>query len=50
MLFCKYTFECISDSIVLLKKYDIYLTEMKKKNSSNFFRIIVNKTLLYLKT
>ena len=43
MLFCKYTFECISNS------YYIYLTDIKKENSSNFFLIIVNENLLYLK-
>ena len=49
MLFCKYTFECISDYCILLKKLNIYLTEIKKGNSSNFFLIIVNENLLYLK-
>ena len=50
MLFCKYTFECISNSIVFyLKKY-IYLTEVKKENSRNFFLIIFNENILYLKT
>ena len=33
MLFCKYTFECISDYCILLKKLNIYLTEIKKGNS-----------------
>ena len=49
MLFCKYTFECISNSIVFYLKSNIYLTEIKKENSSNFFLIIVNENLLYLK-
>ena len=49
MFFCKYTFECISNSIVFYLKNNIYLTEIKKGNSSNFFLIIVNENLLYLK-
>ena len=49
MFFCKYTFECISNSIVFYLKNNIYLTEIKKENSSNFFLIIVNENLLYLK-
>ena len=49
ILFCKYTFECISNSIVFYLKSNIYLTEIKKENSSNFFLIIVNENLLYLK-
>ena len=49
MLFCKYTFECISNSIVFYLKNNIYLTEIKKGNYSNFFLIIVNENLLYLK-
>ena len=49
MLFCKYTFECISNSIVFYLKNNIYLTEIKKGNSSNFFFVIVNENLLYLK-
>ena len=46
--FCKYTFDCISNSIVFYLKHNIYLTEIKKENSSNFFLIIVNENLLYL--
>ena len=47
MLFCKYIFEYISNSIVFYS--NIYLTEIKKENSSNFFLIIVNENLPYLK-
>ena len=47
MLFCKYIFEYISNSIVFYS--NIYLTEIKKENSSNFFLIIVNENLTYLK-
>ena len=50
MFFWKYIFECISNSTVFyLKKHNMYLTEIKKENSSNFFLIIVNENLLYLK-
>ena len=45
MLFCKYAFECISNSIVFYLKSNIYLTEIKKENSSNLFLIIVNENL-----
>ena len=51
MLLCKYTFECISNSIVFYLKNIIYmyLTEIKLENSSNFFLIIVSENLFYLK-
>ena len=49
MLFCKDTFECISKSIVFYLKNNVYLTKIKKENSSNFFLITVNENLLYLK-
>ena len=49
VLFCKYTFECISNSLVFYLKNSIYLTEIKKENSNNFFLIILNENLLYLK-
>ena len=49
MRFYKYTFECISNSIVYYLKNTIYLTEIEKENSSNFFLIIVNENLLHLK-
>ena len=49
MLFCKYTFECIGNSIVFYLKNNRYLTEIKKEKFSNFFLIIVNENLLYLK-
>ena len=48
MLFCKYTFECISNSILFHVKNYVYLTEIKKENSDSFFLIIVNKNLQYL--
>ena len=49
MLFCRYTFECIGNSIVFYLKNNRYLTEIKKEKFSNFFLIIVNENLLYLK-
>ena len=36
-------------TIIFLKKHNVYLTEIKKENSSNFFFTIVNEKLLYLK-
>ena len=44
MLFCNYTNECNSYSVVLLKNI-ICLTETKKRNSSIIFLIIVNEHL-----
>ena len=46
--FCKYTFNCISNSAVFSLK-NVYLNEIKKENSTNFFIINVNENLLYLK-
>ena len=43
ILFCKYTLECISNSIVFYLKSSIYLTEIKKEICSNLFLIIVNE-------
>ena len=36
-------------AILLLKKHNVYPNEIKKENSSNFFIVIANKDLLYLK-
>ena len=47
MLFCKYTFECISNSIVFYLKKQYISCWNKKENSSNFFLIILNENLLY---
>ena len=49
MLLCKYTFECISNSIVFYLKNIIYLIAIKKENSRNFFLIVVHQNLLYPK-
>ena len=45
MLFCRYTFECINNSIAFYLKTYLYLTAIKKDNFSNFFLIIVNENL-----
>lgn len=51
MLFCKDTFDCISNSFhcILLKKYNLCLTEIKKRNRLEISRSIVDENLLYLK-
>ena len=36
-------------AILLFKKHNVYPNEIKKENSSNFFVVIANKDLLYLK-
>ena len=50
MLFCKHTFEYVSNYTVFYFKkiYKSYWNK-KRKNSNNFFLIIVNENLWYLK-
>ena len=48
MLFCKCTVECITNFIVFYLENNVYLTELIKGNSSNFFLIISNENLRYL--
>ena len=48
MFLCNYTVECNSNSAAFYLK-NIYLTEIKKENSTNIFLVTVNENLLYLK-